>query len=334
MEPMVSICTAAYQHAPYIAKALDSFLMQKTTFPFEILIHDDASTDGTVEILREYQAKYPDIVKPLFEDENQYSKGVPIDPTFNFSRARGKYIALCEGDDCWLTEDKLQKQVDYMEAHPDCTFCFTNAIITDVSGKVPDRDFLPYYEEEKAAFPYADHDYLLGDMAALNFIPTASFLFPRAVWERVQEEYFRKKCEYGDLKMRMYFTSEGYAHYLHLFSCLYRENVSGSAFQVWKKESAEKTVRRAASAAEMLDDVDRRTGSRFKAELQPIKDRFLFVELWNTTEKKPLSRPEMRRVYKALPAKQRLRWRLKRLLPRKLIDFAKKFCPSLRKTAH
>lgn len=324
MQPMVSICTTTYQHALYIEKALDSFLMQKTTFPFEILVHDDVSTDGTVEILKRYQEKYPDIVKPLFEEENQYSKGVPINETFNFPRAQGKYIALCEGDDCWLTEDKLQKQVDYMEAHPDCTFCFTNGIITDVAGQEPDRDFLPYYEAEKAAFPYADHSYELGDMAGLNFVPTASFLFPRAVWERVQEEYSRKMCEHGDLKMRLYFTSEGYGRYLHTFSCLYRQNVSGSAFQVWKKESAEKTARRAASVSEMLDDLNLRTGGRYEAGLQPLKDRYLFVEMWNTTEKKPLSRPELLRAYKAMPASQRLRWQLKRILPRKLIDFAKK----------
>ena len=144
MEPMVSICCAAYNHAPYIAQALESFLAQDV--PIEILVHDDASTDGTQDILRDYARRYPDVVRPLFETENQYSRGVAIDPTFNYPRARGKYIALCEGDDCWCDPHKLRRQVDYMEAHPDCTFCFTNGVIRDADGRAPDRPFLPYSE--------------------------------------------------------------------------------------------------------------------------------------------------------------------------------------------
>lgn len=324
MEPMVSICTTTYQHAGYIEKALDSFLMQETTFPFEILIHDDVSTDGTIEILKKYQAQYPDVVKPLFEEENQYSKGVPINETFNFPRAKGKYIALCEGDDCWLTRDKLQKQVDYMEAHPDCTFIFTNGIITDVSGREKDREFVPYYESEREYFKPEDFDLELDAMTKLSFVPTASFLFPRAVWERIAKEYGEKMCEHGDLKMRLYFTSEGYGHYLHTFSCLYRQNVPTSAFQVWRKENAEKTARRAASVVEMLNDVDARTHHRYTEGLTPMRDTYLFVELWNTTEKNPLSRSDLKRVYQNLPLKKKLIWRLKRMLPRSVIDFAKR----------
>ena len=90
MEPLVSICTTTYQHSRYIRQTLDSFLSQKTDFPFEILVHDDCSSDGTAEILQEYARRYPGIVLPLFETENQYSKGVPINETFNFPRARGK----------------------------------------------------------------------------------------------------------------------------------------------------------------------------------------------------------------------------------------------------
>ena len=99
---MVSICCLTFNHEPYIRKALDSFLMQKTTFPFEIVIHDDASTDGTADIIREYQENYPDIVHSLCQEENQYSKGISnISGVFNFPRAQGKYIAMCEGDDYW-----------------------------------------------------------------------------------------------------------------------------------------------------------------------------------------------------------------------------------------
>jgi len=124
VRPTVSICCITYNHAPYIRSALDGFLMQETDFAYEILIHDDASTDGTADIIREYTARYPDIIKPILREENQYSKGISNISIFNFPRARGEFIAMCEGDDYWTDPHKLQKQVDYLRAHPDCALCF------------------------------------------------------------------------------------------------------------------------------------------------------------------------------------------------------------------
>lgn len=122
---LVSISCITYNHAQYIRQCLDGFLMQRTNFAFEVLIHDDCSTDGTTEIIKEYEAKYPDIIKPLYEDENQYQQGKPSgSAVWNFPRARGKYIAMCEGDDYWTDPLKLQKQVDFMESHPDYSLCF------------------------------------------------------------------------------------------------------------------------------------------------------------------------------------------------------------------
>ena len=125
-KPLVSISCITYNHAPYIRQCLDGFIMQKTNFAYEILIHDDASTDSTSDIIREYENKYPDIIKPIYETENQYQKGVPIgSAVWNVPRAQGKYIALCEGDDYWTDPYKLQKQVDYMEQHPEIDLCCT-----------------------------------------------------------------------------------------------------------------------------------------------------------------------------------------------------------------
>ena len=123
MEYLVSVCCTIYNHKPYVRQCLDGFIMQKTKFPIEILIHDDASTDGTQDVIREYEEKYPDIIKPIYQKENQYSKGVPISLTYNWSRAKGKYIATCEGDDYWTDPYKLQKQVDFLESHPDYVMC-------------------------------------------------------------------------------------------------------------------------------------------------------------------------------------------------------------------
>ena len=121
--PLVSICCTTYNHVNYIRQCLDGFVMQKTNFPIEILIHDDASTDGTQDIIRGYEAKYPNIIKPIYQKENQYSKGVKVSLVYNYSRAKGKYIALCEGDDYWTDPYKLQKQVDFLESHPDYVMC-------------------------------------------------------------------------------------------------------------------------------------------------------------------------------------------------------------------
>jgi glycosyltransferase involved in cell wall biosynthesis len=120
---LVSVCTITYNQAPYIRQCLDAILMQKTTFPFEMLIHDDASTDGTADIIREYEARFPEIIKPIYQTENQYSKGITFISKFNYERARGKYIAMCEGDDYWTDPLKLQKQVDFLERNPDYSIC-------------------------------------------------------------------------------------------------------------------------------------------------------------------------------------------------------------------
>ena len=124
---LVSICCLTYNHGQYIRQCLDGFMMQKTTFPFEVLIHDDASTDRTADIIHEYEAKYPDIIKPIYQKENQYSKGVRISPTFQYPRAKGKYIALCEGDDYWIDPYKLQKQVDFLEDHSEYGLVYARA---------------------------------------------------------------------------------------------------------------------------------------------------------------------------------------------------------------
>lgn len=123
---MVSVCCLVYNHEPFLRECFDGFVMQKTNFPIEILVHDDASTDHSADIIREYTAKYPHLFKPIYQTENQYSKGVNVF-TEILNRLKGKYIAVCEGDDYWTDPLKLQKQVDFMEVHNDYVLCFHNA---------------------------------------------------------------------------------------------------------------------------------------------------------------------------------------------------------------
>jgi glycosyltransferase involved in cell wall biosynthesis len=118
-KPLVSICCTTYNHAPYIRQCLDGFLIQQTSFPFEILIHDDASTDETQDIIKEYKSKYPHLFRLVLQTENQCSKGVSPWTDILFLMTEGKYIAICEGDDYWQDPYKLQKQVDFLEKNLD-----------------------------------------------------------------------------------------------------------------------------------------------------------------------------------------------------------------------
>ena len=318
MEPLVSICCTAYNHEKYLAQTLESFLSQRCDFAYEILIHDDVSTDRTADIIREYAARYPHIIRPMFQTQNQYSRGVPINETFNFPRARGKYIALCEGDDYWCDPDKLQRQITHMESDPGCTFCFTNGYVHDEAGIHPDRPFLPYYENEKSLFTGESRAFTLDEMARVNFIPTASFVFRVDALRALPPSFTQRECQHGDLRMRLFLTAAGHAWYEHLYACTYRENVSGSAMQIWKKEKRDLLYRRCQSVVDMVNDVDDYSRGASSAGLQTIRDHYLWVMAHNAPDLKTLVSGEVGRVWRTLPAKERLRCAVRLMLPRGL----------------
>lgn len=117
IEPLVSVFCATYNHEKYIRQCLEGFVMQQTSFQFEIIVQDDASTDGTSKIVREFAKKYSFII-PRIHEVNIYSQGKNINEYF-YNNAKGKYIAWCEGDDYWTDPYKLQKQVDFLKANPE-----------------------------------------------------------------------------------------------------------------------------------------------------------------------------------------------------------------------
>lgn len=125
--PLVSVVCHTYNHEKFIEDALNGFLMQETTFPFEIIVHDDASQDGTQKIIKQYQARYPNIIKPILQTKNIFSKGER--PTmYSFPAAKGKYIAFCEGDDFWSDTQKIQVQGLFLDNNLDYAVCYTDSI--------------------------------------------------------------------------------------------------------------------------------------------------------------------------------------------------------------
>lgn len=139
-EIKVSVVCLAYNHAKYIRRALEGFVKQKTDFEYEVIVHDDASTDGTADIIREYEEKYPEIIKAVCQKENKFSQGISPTRTYVFPKVRGEYLAICEGDDYWTDENKLQIQYDYMRTHPECAMCVHQATMHDCFKKT-DRVF-------------------------------------------------------------------------------------------------------------------------------------------------------------------------------------------------
>lgn len=140
---LVAIHCLVYNHEPYLRDCFEGFVMQKTNFRFVAIVHEDCSTDGSAAIIREYEKKYPDIIKPIFETENKWSKhDGSLDHIMNDAIAAtgAKYIAFCEGDDYWTDPLKLQKQVDFLESHPDYVLCCHGyQILNTADGTIEDK---------------------------------------------------------------------------------------------------------------------------------------------------------------------------------------------------
>ena len=180
--PLLAIRCIAYNQEKYIAETLKGFVSQKTTFPFIAIVHDDASNDKTPEIIKEYTAKFPKIIKPIYEIENQYSKK---DGSLNKIMdeaipASVKYIAYCEGDDVWVDPLKLQKQYNYLESHPDYGLCHTNYNVINESGvfiKIPKVTI------------YGDNEYLYRMIADGNCIATLTVVLRKSLYDICPKYY-------------------------------------------------------------------------------------------------------------------------------------------------
>lgn len=168
-EIKISIFCETFNHVNHISECLSSIVAQKTNFKFEILVHDDASTDGTSKIIQEFQCRFPEIIKPIIQIENQYSKNISIWTNFQLSRAKGKYICICEGDDYWTDIYKLQKQFDFLESNPEYGLVYTK---------------VKYYNEETKTFTDifgSKYNHKI-DIYSYNNIPTLSVMIKKSIF--------------------------------------------------------------------------------------------------------------------------------------------------------
>ena len=193
MKPKVSILCLTYNHHRYIKKAIDSFLMQKTDFEYEILIHDDASTDNTQKVIKEYEKKYPKIIKSILRKKNLYSQGIRgLSFKYLLPKAKGKYVAICEGDDYWTDENKLQLQVDFLDKHPDHSICFHPVKVKYEDNKYPEEVF-PSITGSK--------NFSLTRLLKHNFIQTNSVVY--------------RKLNYKNITMENIMPGDWYLHIFH-----------------------------------------------------------------------------------------------------------------------
>jgi len=307
-EPLVSICCLTYNHEPYIKDALDGFLKQEVTFPYEVLIYDDASTDGTAGIIRGYWQKYPHIIKPVLQAENQYSKGI-TNPSgaFNFPRARGKYIAMCEGDDYWIDRHKLKAQVDYLEGHPDCSLCFHSARIVTVDGSRSDRRMRPY-KEERAVAPEEMVDKSCG-------YPTASMVFRTEMVRELPAYYV--KCPVGDTPLQLMAAALGYGYYMDRDMSAYRVGGASSWTAEGKRGDYEaKQKKYCEDMKRTYATFDRATGRRFHEAAKSAARRTWFLTKVNTRCYDVVLGRKYRRYYRELTRRTRFYICMEARLPR------------------
>lgn len=215
---MVTVRCITYNHEPYIRECLEGVVMQKTNFRFEAIVHDDASTDGTAAIIREYAEKYPDIIKPIFETENQYSKHDGSLRRIMDEHTHGKYLAPCEGDDYWIDPLKLQKQVDYMEAHPECSLCF------HAHNDLKKGSFylVRRYDHLVEKCPMEDMILKGGGYMATN-----SMLYRKDKILKEEPEW-SKNTPVGDLPLMLKLASQGAVAYIDEVMSVYRVAAVGS----------------------------------------------------------------------------------------------------------
>ena len=292
---LVTVICATFNQEKYIRKALDGFLLQKTNFPYEIIVHDDASGDNTPNVIKEYADKFPDLIVPVLQKENQFSKGVHITKELLIPMARGKYIALCEGDDYWSDANKLQAQFDAMEQHPECSICVhrTQGISEDET-------------QEIRTFPAGQMD--TGVVAAEKIVHqmfaenewvfhTTSYFFRKSDALDMNEKAFDfwKKPAYGDFAYMQMAALKGDFYYIDKVMSFYRMGSIGST--VRRDMNLNLRKQRNLRFINAISNFDRATNDKFHNDCMIAINRYTYAIAEIDKDYKVLLSPDMRRFW-------------------------------------
>jgi glycosyltransferase involved in cell wall biosynthesis len=267
--PKLSVEMITFNHAEFIAKALDSVLMQRVHFEYEIVIGDDCSTDGTTEILRDYQRRWPDRIKPVFHATNV---GMMRNAMDTLEGCSGEYIACLEGDDYWTEADKLQMQVDYLDQHGDCALCHHKVDHIAWPGGQNVREFPPL--KYRAPQSHAD------SLARFNYIQTCSVIFRRK-WMPPLDAQFQE-LSLGDWPLCVLLSQRGWIGYMDRTMAHYRVHANNS----WNNRPADYKIRAMEKMAlYLLDRVDDRSKDAWKDTLVALalKDLALAIKSLSPT---------------------------------------------------
>lgn len=274
-EIIVSIICCTYNHEKYIKRAIESFLEQKTTFKFEVLIHEDASTDNTADIVRKYEKDYPEIIHVIYAEENRYSKGIRIPEDILIPISNGKYLAFCEGDDYFTDPYKLQKQVDYLEKHPECSLCFHSAEIVTV-----DEKRMSVIRPESQSCIIDAEKVIKGGG---GYMATNSIMFPSRITKNLPS-YFSFGRIY-DYIWQMYCASQGTTYFIDEIMSAYRKGDPNS----WSNTSdydKNKNIERYIQEQKILDQFDKETNFKFHDAVQyRIRESKFSLFIWSEDKK-------------------------------------------------
>ena len=277
-DPLVSIRCTVYNHEPFLRQCLDGFVMQKTTFPFEAIVHDDASTDGSAAIIREYAEKYPDIIKPIYETENQHSKhdGSLRQILEKAVHPSSKYIALCEGDDYWTDPKKLQKQVETLETHSDCTIVFSKVRTVSRDGTLQDWT-IPSKESEIPVGKLTLDDYMNEEYYNFRWtFHTSTFVYRKScldlhdqLWKTVY-----KRFPFGDQAVILSCLFQGKGYYIPDITGSYR--VASGGFFSNVNKSIDNRIKFYERCIKAHEDLDNYTEGRYSKAIKRRKDLSTF----------------------------------------------------------
>lgn len=309
----VSISCITYNQKKYIRKALDSFLMQKTSFAYEIIVHDDASTDGTAEIVKEYAEKYPDKIKAILQKENQFSKRKRIFAEYIAPKIRGKYVAFCEGDDYWTDSCKLQKQYEAMEQQPGCV-----AAVHSVQGISED--------ESKLIRKFPEIQMNMGVIRGKNvaelilkdnewLFHTSSYFIRTEVLRNAIEENmeFYMKPVFGDESMMLLCAMNGEFYYIDEVMSNYRMGAIGST--VANEARKRNHLQQKEKYDRVLKNFDEVSEGRFHEFVEiALKRNDLLIHIEKKEFKEAMSR-EFREFFAKLPIVTKLHVYMGRYIP-------------------